>query len=49
MKENELQRQSLSIHDTDSVPITDENKKLVAVQGEEHPRSKSFSKTMNTA
>ncbi|XP_071635421.1 piezo-type mechanosensitive ion channel component isoform X5 [Temnothorax longispinosus] len=50
----ESERRSLSIHalgDADgSPPITDENKKLVAVQGQEHPRSK-FSKTdaMNMA
>lgn len=49
----ESQGQSSSDHvsnDTDSAsPVTDENKKLMVVQGQEYPLSKSFSKTMNTA
>ncbi|KAG5319735.1 PIEZO protein, partial [Pseudoatta argentina] len=46
----ESQKQSLNDHVlNDNVPsVTDENKKLVAVQ-EEDPHSKMFSETMNTA
>ncbi|XP_011880859.1 PREDICTED: piezo-type mechanosensitive ion channel component 1 isoform X3 [Vollenhovia emeryi] len=53
VEEKESQRRSSSVHvsgDTDStLPMTDENKKLMAVQGQEHPGSKSFSNTMSTA
>lgn len=53
MEVKESQRRSSTDHvsgDTESAPpITDENKKLVAVQGQEHLQNKLFSETMNTA
>jgi len=49
----ESQRQSSNnpeLDDTDNIqPITDENKKLGIMQGEEHLHNKLLSETMNTA
>jgi len=49
----ESQRQSSNDHEPDDadnvLPMTDENKKLVTMQGEEHLHNKLLSETMNTA
>lgn len=53
IEEKKSQKQSSdpvsSDTDNNASLVTDENKKLVAVQGQEDPHNKSFSKTMNTA